>query len=200
MKRQNFCILCIVCFAFLLSFCSGTDETITPEQEKKVVEIAQPVAERLLERLKGELTAAVKERGFGEAIEICNIEALPLTDSVRAEFPEIVALKRTSLKFRNHQNAPDTLEEAVLKKFASVEQKGQPLPEYLVEKAELNGKTEYRYYKPLKTAALCLNCHGDPANFDPNVAQKIKIYYPEDRATGYQLDQFRGVIRVSVKM
>ena len=33
---------------------------------------------------------------------------------------------------------------------------------------------------------------------DPKVVEKLRQLYPEDKATGYKLGDFRGVIRVTI--
>ncbi len=47
------------------------------------------------------------------------------------------------------------------------------------------------YVEPITIKPLCLACHGD--NLAPDVATQIRVMYPEDEATGFKLDDLRGV-------
>ena len=73
------------------------------------------------------------------------------------------------------------------------------LPVDMIEKINDTSGTHFRYYTPLVIKPLCLNCHGQADNIASEVAYKLKKIYPEDHATGYTIDQFRGVVRVSVR-
>jgi hypothetical protein len=43
-----------------------------------------------------------------------------------------------------------------------------------------------------------LNCHGDPAQFSPELQQTLNERYPNDRAVGFEAGDFRGVVRVTI--
>lgn len=43
---------------------------------------------------------------------------------------------------------------------------------------------------------MCLNCHGQQITND--VKTKLDSLYPNDLATGYSKNDFRGVIRVEI--
>ena len=73
------------------------------------------------------------------------------------------------------------------------------MPPYYVQKFKNQGQPVYRYYKPLKVAQVCLNCHGDAKTISPAVQKKLQALYPEDRATGYKEGDFRGVIRIEIR-
>ena len=47
------------------------------------------------------------------------------------------------------------------------------------------------YVEPILTQPLCLTCHGDVQ--DPALLERIKADYPEDRATGFEAGELRGV-------
>jgi len=55
-----------------------------------------------------------------------------------------------------------------------------------------------RSYAPMRVGEVCVRCHGDPDDLAPGVADLLAEEYPEDRATGYAMGDFRGVIRVSI--
>jgi hypothetical protein len=72
------------------------------------------------------------------------------------------------------------------------------LPPYKIEKAEINGKKYFIYYKPITVAPFCLNCHGEPSRMEPQVLKVLKEKYPHDRALGYKPGQLRGVFKVLI--
>ena len=49
----------------------------------------------------------------------------------------------------------------------------------------------FAYAEPLMIDGVCLTCHGGSVTGD--VAAVLRELYPEDRATGYALGEFRGI-------
>ena len=46
----------------------------------------------------------------------------------------------------------------------------------------------------------CLKCHGVTGNdIDQATTEKLKKFYPNDLATGYQLDDFRGLWKFEIE-
>lgn len=175
----------------------STESQLTAEQKQQVETVGQAAAAKLMVTLKGELTTAMQV-SVSDAIEVCSSKALELTSSITDSVENVTAIKRTSFKYRNPQNAPDEWEMKALKMFEDAAKKGETLPASYVQKVEENGQTTYRYYQPMKVAPLCLNCHGDKNMLSEEVSAQLASLYPEDKATGYQEGDFRGVIRVSV--
>jgi hypothetical protein len=54
------------------------------------------------------------------------------------------------------------------------------------------------FYKPIKTGLpACLKCHGQPgSDIEPAAFDKIQQLYPADLATGYELNDFRGLWKI----
>ncbi len=140
--------------------------------------------------------AAVKAEGVMGAITICNERAIRLTDSLTQNLSRVKDIKRTSSKYRNPKNKPDSYEQEALKFFSS---KPEHLKEVFVQKIIQGSETHFRYYKPLTIKPVCTFCHGPSENLSPDLVEKVKKYYPEDKAVGYNLGDFRGVVRVSVQ-
>ena len=69
------------------------------------------------------------------------------------------------------------------------------LPQDWVQRTPAN---EYRYYRPLTIQPVCLACHGDPATMNPLVLDALETAYPDDHATGYEVGDLRGLVRVTV--
>jgi hypothetical protein len=61
---------------------------------------------------------------------------------------------------------------------------------------EEGGFKSVRYLKPIITQAPCLSCHGPAESISPEVKSIIDTNYPEDKATGYQINDLRGAVSV----
>lgn len=181
--------------------CVYGDNPVTEPKEKEagiVKPIGDEVSGKLMAALKKELVQGIQKEGLVGATRLCNIRAMPLTHmlEVASEYP--VQVKRTTLKYRNPKNAPDEFEEMALGFLEKKAKSRDGLPKYYIQKIKTDDKSYFYYYKPLKTGALCLNCHGDPASMDPSLVKFLHEKYPEDRALNYSQGDFRGVVRVRV--
>jgi hypothetical protein len=121
------------------------------------------------------------ERGPVDAIAVCQIQA-PRIAAERAG--DGVELGRTSHRLRNPANAPRGWVEPLLADYLSGAVDLEPRAVRL--SAERVG-----YVEPIRVQAVCLPCHGDP--LAPEVASEIRRRYPDDRATGFAIGDFRGV-------
>jgi len=161
----------------------------------------QAAADELVRTLQAEVTRAVAAGGPTGAVAACQLKALPLTaDVAAAHAPAVTAVKRTALKLRNPANAPDSAEQAALDRIAALVARGAPLPSVLIQELASPGQpAELRFYRPLIVAKGCLACHGDPAKFPPDLKAVLAARYPADSATGYRENDWRGLLRVSLK-
>lgn len=177
-----------------LAACGAPDsEDVSPQIREEVIELGSAAADDLVATLMGHLMEAMREGGPAGAVDVCSVRALELTSQVADR--QGLAIKRTSMWYRNPANAPDEAETEALKHFrTSLEETGE-LPGPWVQKA---GRDEYRYYRPLVMAEPCLVCHGSEDQIDPAVRSVLEERYPDDMATGYSTGDFRGVIRVTV--
>jgi len=101
-----------------------------------------------------------------------------------------VKLRRTALKYRNPKNKPDTADRMVMDTFVSTK-KFKPL---VVDVGD-----QYRVYKPLVVKQSCLLCHGARNDISPELVKMIDRTYPKDKATGFELGEFRGVVVADMK-
>ncbi len=167
---------------------SDTSDTLSDAEHVLALERGAPAATALAQGLSARLSEAMAEGGPAHAVDFCSIEAIPLTRAIEAELDSGIELKRTSLRWRNPDNAPDRWEEAILRQMDD-----EDVPEALTGPGP-DGTV--RYYRPLRTGTQCLACHG--VNLDPDAARLIEEAYPDDRATGYGEGDLRGVIRVQI--
>lgn len=193
MVRNRIVVLGVALVAASCEGCRRSDvPPLDAEAEAQVAETGAEVAAAMRTRLAQRLMAAIQEGGPEAAIDVCAVEALPLTDSIATATG--VTLKRTSTRVRNPRNAPDSLEAEALDWFERQTVDGQP-PERFIQSAGAEG---WRYYEPLRVVALCVNCHGPEDRLSPAVRQALAGRYPGDRATGYVEGDIRGLIRVGV--
>lgn len=151
---------------------------------KRGNDIAQKAGLSLQKALK----EAIQEGGLEYAIEFCNVEALPITDSVSKT--ESVEIKRLAKKYRNPHNETDSVESEIYKTYILDWLSGKPLRPNVIP----NENNHPVYYNPIYVGALCLNCHGEVGtNINPGLAAVIEELYPEDKATNFKQGQLRGM-------
>ena len=191
MKSPNLLFAVLLLGGFTTACQKGADSPDPgPEEISRVTESGRAAADALMKSLGGQLKGALESGGPVSALQVCQKAAGPMTAAAGKSFAG-VTIRRTTLKPRNPANAPDDLDRKVLALLAEAD-------EMPAEHIEWTGDTG-RYYKPLMIQEVCLKCHGDPAGFSPELADMLMSLYPEDRATGYALGEFRGVIRVDIE-
>lgn len=133
------------------------------------------------------LIDAINSGGPEHALEFCNIQAYPLTDSMSIALN--AQIRRVTDKPRNPANRASDTEMVYLRLFGTqLAQDEQPEPAIIEEQNIATG------YYPIITNALCLQCHGRPNDdITPATLTKIHALYPEDAATGYDVNMLRGM-------
>jgi len=132
------------------------------------------------------LMSAMQNEGPLHALEFCNVEALPLTDSMSRVHH--VTIQRVSDKNRNPLNAASEKETEYIKGYQKEVDANKDVNPFVVA----DGNKSVFYY-PIITNEMCLTCHGNP---EPSLAGKIKQLYPSDLATGYSENQVRGIWKI----
>ena len=168
---------------FLMISCQN-EESIKQEYLQKGGAIVDLTQAELLKNV----SHAMKAGGPGYAIDFCNSRAMLLKDSLsRLNNCEI---RRIAVKYRNPADMPQTkTEKDQLFQYEDVHQKGESIkPEvYLFE-----NRIEY-YHPILINNGACLICHGEPGTqIADETIEKIKARYPNDLATGFAMNDFRG--------
>ena len=151
-------------------------------------------------RLISEVNQLLAAKGAEDAIDLLHLKSLSLP-ATRPGKPVITAVKRTSLKVRNHANAPDSADLAALMSIEKELMDGNNPPKVLVQHVAADGVTpeEWRVYRPISVVSACLACHGPTESLLPGVKAKLARLYPEDKAVDYAAYDWRGFIRVSLK-
>jgi len=121
------------------------------------------------------------QTGPENAISACKDQAPAITAALATEG---VRIGRSSHRLRNPANvAPDWVEPALK---AYLEDEADRVPRVVALANNREG-----YIEPISVKPLCLTCHG--ASLAPGVREQITTMYPEDEATGFKLDDLRGV-------
>lgn len=163
--------------------------------EDALLEEARRVAASVPPRLAAVLQEEISKGGFAGAVEVCRVKGPQLAQAASAESGW--QIRRVSLKNRNPKAVPDVWEQAVLEDFDRRAAAGERAA--TLEKGEVvvdGGVRYYRYMLALPVQPLCLGCHGDDSTLDPAVRKKLDMYYPKDRATGYEPGQIRGAMTI----
>lgn len=140
------------------------------------------------------LTKQIQAQGVVGAVEYCNLKALPIMDSLSQAHK--ATIRRVSNRWRNPADAPNAQELPIIEAYEFAAEQGQELREEVF----LEDSTEQLIYtRPISIGAgLCLQCHGTAGKeLSPEAASKLRELYPEDKATGYELGEWRGIWKVT---
>lgn len=171
-------------------------EEASKDEIAKIQPEADEITKELLMSLQTKVSQAMQSRGTEYAINVCKLQAIPLTEIVEKSTDKEVEIKRTSLKYRNPRNAPDEFEKQALIKYESLMASNDEIPPFYIQKINTKDSSFYYYYKPLTMKPLCLTCHGSEEMIGSEILTLIQERYPEDKATGYSEGDFRGLVRI----
>ncbi len=138
----------------------------------------------LLAPFKQDLQQALKSglaEGPAEAIQVCRVAAPGIAESLSVDG---VRVGRSSHKLRNPDNeAPDWVR-PIMQAYLDDPSSRTP------QAVELGSK-RWGYVEPIVVQPLCLTCHGSA--LAPDISAQIAGLYPDDRATGFEAGDLRGV-------
>jgi len=144
----------------------------------------------LLAPFKSNLKTALvqgMEAGPVEAIAACSVQAPQIAAELSVDG---IVMGRSSHKLRNPENAPPQWLEPILDSFADGSANLEPV-------AVSVGDDRVAYVEPIMTQPLCLTCHGQ--SLQPEIAARIAEAYPDDKATGFEAGDLRGVFWVEFR-
>lgn len=181
---------------FILAACATGP---TAEQQAQYAAEARASAGKLLQTTLGELRTALETVGPEQAITVCRDKVPQIAGKVAKE--DNISVKRVTFKIRNEKRStPDAWEEKALRELEKKYAAGtspQALEYYEVVQ-DKDGNKVFRYARGLVTAELCMTCHG--TNISDGVKAVLAKEYPNDKATGYLPNQFRGAISIQRKL
>ena len=179
----------------LLALLAGCSAGPTAEEQAAMAAEAREAAGALIQRLGGELKAAMGGSGPTGAISICKERAPRIAADVSRQFNFDV--KRVSPKNRNPAAIPDAWEaeaQAGLEKRLAAGETPETLDTWQVVSTS-TGK-QFRYARALPVQPVCLICHGDPATMSDALKARLAAEYPQDQATGYRPGMVRGIVSI----
>lgn len=187
----------LISFILLLTACAEKDETTAESTYPRpdtalVINAGKEIVTESFAAISNALGTAMTRGGIPHAIEYCNTAAIELTDSVSTQYE--VKVRRASHKPRNPNNRANDMEMVSIEAYMQMISDG----------AELTPRLEFQessviYHAPLRLVTFtCLSCHGN-TNEDILVEDYaiIKEHYPNDEATGFELDELRGIWSVT---
>jgi hypothetical protein len=179
----------IVCLCFVLLAMDCRSDSQTDPNTEADIAAAKTAIQALAGALQTELKGAMQAGGPVAAIEVCNTQAMPITQKVAAE--QGLFLSRVSLKNRNPANLPNEWQTVVLQDFERQRAAGKAIDSLAwSETVNVSGEQEFRFMKAIPTGGICLACHGTALS--PEISQVLDDLYPTDRATGYHEGDIRG--------
>jgi hypothetical protein len=192
-------VLIIIYLAITILACRNSDEkTNTTENNFQqnttdtlyYINKGKEIAQASFSTLSNKLKQAIQNGGIENAISYCNIHALPLTDSLSNVFG--VKIQRISHKPRNIKNTADSSELKIINNYILSHNEKPTL---------VTNKSNVIFYAPIYTKPLCLTCHGTVGGtINSSTYEKIKTLYPDDKATGFKIDDLRGLWKITFEV
>lgn len=166
--------------------------TEEPKQEQQIdyLALGDKYTKQTQDVLMHNVSQAVMSGGIPHAIDFCNIEAMPLTDSISGI--NNVKIQRLTDKNRNPQNK--ITKELDLEVWEAFKENA----DQAIVKTEGNKSF---YYKPIKLGMdTCLKCHGSTTeDMNQETLEMLDVKYPEDLARDYELDDLRAMWKVTFR-
>ena len=174
--------------AMLLFFSCQTK--IDPETYSSLQKTGHEVSNKAQATLLANVGMAIQKGGPENAVEFCSLNAASIVDSLSNVHNCIIS--RVSEKNRNPGNGLASAQEKELWKLFTK----QEITDTIVQQGN-----NLVFYKPIRTAMpACLKCHGNPdSDIDMATKEKLQELYPKDLATGYALNDFRGLWKIEFK-
>ncbi|EAS18734.1 hypothetical protein BBFL7_00997 [Flavobacteria bacterium BBFL7] len=133
------------------------------------------------------LMGTIQKKGTKAAVTFCNVKAYPITDSMAVA--QNARIKRVSDRPRNINNQANKKEIAIIEQFKKSIASNK---DYKPVTDLIDGVNHFYY--PITTNSMCLQCHGSlDKNVSKEVYNTILKLYPEDQATGYNVNEVRGI-------
>ena len=189
MKQFLLIALVLVASAMMQTACRQPSG-LTDAERARYMGLGDSLTRISFDTLRNTLLSTIGQQGLAGAVVFCKVEAAVLTGTYASGAVEI---SRTSLRYRNLANRPDSLSEAVLRAMQDSVNGGVAAKPVLKQTPD----GIVHYYKPILVQAMCLNCHGSvPGQVQPDVVVKIDSLYPGDLARNYREGQLRGAWHV----
>lgn len=189
--KNLFVVLSLISIPVLFFACGDTSKSAEKEIDVgEYIARGKVIADSAQKVLGSNLVRALNEGGTIGALEFCSVEAIPITRNAAETMG--VELSRVSDKPRNQMNTADFEELKIIGKMKDELRSGNKINEVAV--------VEDHYvttYYPILTQPLCMQCHGVKGkDINPETDRVIAALYPLDKATGYGINEVRGMWKV----
>lgn len=183
--------LALIFSSTLLLACSQKTNEMSKEQKDEYLSLGDSISAHTQSVLLKNVAQQIKKGGVENALEYCHINASSLTDSLARIYSG--KIWRLSDKNRNSNNTIQTaIDQKAWKEFSQ---------NNVMSGVVLQDSEEVFYYKPIRLGMpTCLKCHGiEDEDISAKTLSVIKQKYPEDKATGYSLEELRGMWKIKIK-
>ncbi len=190
MKSVKIIGMLLLAGVFALSQCKNAagQKTLTEAEKTQYTDRGKTIAAATFSTLSARLTKALEEGGVSNAVQYCNLAAMPLVDSLSTVHN--ATIRRTSLKVRNPQNQPTEWEKKTLLDFETKDKAGEELKPIV----QMLDDQTVAFAAPIRIMPLCVQCHGkEGETMSAENTTFIKGLYPGDQATGYAEGDLRGM-------
>ncbi len=196
---QKFIDCLTVCLCLLLiTGIARADNTPPSSIDASLVQSTRNIAGDLLGQLGQKLKAAMSTDGPVAAVSVCKESAPAIARQL--SIANDAKVTRVGTRVRNqNMGIPNAWQKEALTQFEVRLSQGEKAAdiEYWQVADNGHGKNELRYAKAIAVQPQCLSCHGSAQDIAAPLAEKLRIEYPNDQATGYSVGQLRGAVVVT---
>ncbi len=196
---QKFIDCLTVCLCLLLiTGIARADNTPPSSIDASLVQSTRNIAGDLLGQLGQKLKAAMSTDGPVAAVSVCKESAPAIARQL--SIANDAKVTRVGTRVRNqNMGVPNAWQKEALTQFEARLSQGEKAAdiEYWQVADNGHGKNELRYAKAIAVQPQCLSCHGSAQDIAAPLAEKLRIEYPNDQATGYSVGQLRGAVVVT---
>jgi cytochrome c551/c552 len=166
--------------------------------DASLVQSTRGIAGELLGQLGQKLKSAMSTDGPVAAVSVCKESAPAIARQL--SIANDAKVTRVGTRVRNqNMGIPNAWQKEALTQFEARLAQGEKAAdiEYWQVADNGHGKSELRYAKAIAVQPQCLSCHGSAQDIAAPLAEKLRIEYPNDQATGYSAGQLRGAVVVT---
>jgi len=166
--------------------------------DASLVQSTRGIAGDLLGQLGQKLKSAMSTDGPVAAVSVCKESAPAIARQL--SIANDAKVTRVGTRVRNqNMGIPNAWQKEALTQFEARLAQGEKAAdiEYWQVADNGHGKSELRYAKAIAVQPQCLSCHGSAQDIAAPLAEKLRIEYPNDQATGYSVGQLRGAVVVT---
>lgn len=164
-------------------------------QEDELLKQSRSLTQTMLKELGAKLQSAMSDGGAINAVDVCHLQAPEIANRISAG--NQVNVSRVGTRARNPvMGVPNDWQAKALAQFeAGLARGDKPADmEYSETVDKIDGGKEFHFAKPILMQPMCLACHGNSDQINPEVKAKLSELYPNDKAINYLAGQLRGAV------